>query len=148
MLRRTRTLEPGAWSERRARPRVLVEDPDGAVLAASRRILEREGFEVATCAGPEPGHRCPEVTRASCPLMQGVDVIYSSLDWHRPEHREVLAAQRAHHPDVPVVVEIARPQAAHEEDLLAGCEVVHVPASGAMMVAAVQRALGARATAS
>lgn len=144
MLRRTRTLEPGAWAEGEARPRVLVEDPDGAVLAASRRILEREGFEVATCAGPEPGHRCPEVTSAGCPLMQGVDVIYSSLDWHEPEHREVLEAQRAHHPGVPVIVEIARPQAAHEEALLEGCEVVHMPADGAVMVAAVRRALGAR----
>lgn len=148
VLRRTRTLEPGAWTEGWARPRILVEDPDGAVRAASRRILEREGFEVATCSGPEPGHRCPEVTRTACPLMRGVDLIYSSLDWHRPEHREVLQAQREHHPDVPVVVEIAQPQAQRAAELLQGCTVVYMPVSGAMMVETVQRALSASTAAS
>ena len=142
MLRRTRTLEPGAWAEDRGRPRILVEDPDGAVRTASQHILERAGYEVVTCAGPEPGRRCAEVAAPGCALLRDADVVYTSLDWHRPEHREVLRAQRAHHPDLPVVVEISRPEGAKQPELLAGCEVVHLPADGATMVAAVRHALG------
>jgi DNA-binding NtrC family response regulator len=134
-------LEPDAWAPDWSRPRVLVEDPDGAVRVAAQRILERAGFEVSTCAGPDPGRTCPEVTRDGCPALDTADVVYASLDWHREEHREVLRAQRRRHPEVPVVVEISRPDAERLPDLLEGCDVVHVPADGATTVAAVRRAL-------
>lgn len=141
MLRRTRVLEPDGWAADRTRPRVLVEDPDGAVRTAAGRILERAGFQVSTCAGPGSGGTCPEVTRDGCRAVDTADVVYASLDWHREEHRDVLRAQRRQHPDVPVVVEIARPDAERAEDLLEGCDVVHLPVDGAAMVAAVQRVL-------
>jgi DNA-binding NtrC family response regulator len=120
---------------------VLVEDPDGAVRAACATFLEHEGFEVAVCAGPEPGHRCPEVTSGTCSLMEGVDVVYTSLAWRDPAHQEVLRAHREHYPHVPVVVEICRPDVARVDGLLDGCDVVHVPAGRATMLQAIESAL-------
>lgn len=142
MLRRTRVLEPdNAFAGRGVRPRVLVEDPDGAVRSASQRILERAGFDVTTCAGPTPGHLCPEVAGSGCRALDGADVVYASLDWHCAEHRDVLRAQRRYRPGTPVVVEICRPDAERATELLDGCELVYVPVDGQAMVGAVKRAL-------
>jgi hypothetical protein len=120
---------------------VLVEDPDGATRSSAARVLERAGFEVAACPGPDAdaGRYCPEVRDGSCPLVAGADVVYTNLPWQLPDSREVLRAHRRCSPRTPVVVEICEPQVSQVGDLLDGCQVVHVPSGSATMLGAVRR---------
>jgi DNA-binding NtrC family response regulator len=143
MWGRSRSWEPGNWSAPTGRPRVLLEDPDGAVRSAGEQFLRREGFDVAVCGGPEQmGRRaCPLVADGHCELSAGADVIYTGLAWHDPEGREVLKALRARHPRTPVVVEIPYPAVARFQDVLEGCHLVHTPVGRAAMVAAIRTAL-------
>jgi CheY-like chemotaxis protein len=124
---------------------VLIEDPDGAVRSSAARFLQREGFDVAVCAGPEAmeGSSCPEVSDGACPLVEDADLVYTSLRWSRPDGREVLRAHRRCYPETPVVVEICQPQAAQVGELLDGCHVVHVPCGNAKMLGAIQETLAA-----
>lgn len=145
MWHRSRTLDPGSWADRTDRPRVLIEDPDGAVLSSCEEFLRRDGFDVAVCRGPQADgvHHCPLVTSGECSLTDGADVIYTALSWHDPKSREVLQAIRARHPQTPVVVEIPQPQVERFADLLAGCQLVLVPSGRASMRRALQDALAA-----
>ena len=143
MSERSRSWEPGNWSAPTGRPRVLIEDPDGAIRWASESFLVREGFDVAACGGPEVmgRHTCPLVADGHCQLSAGADVVYTSLAWHKPENREVLMALRARHPGTPVVVEIPYPEVERFRDVLEGCHLVHTPVGRAAMVAAIRTAL-------
>lgn len=143
MWTRARSWEPGSWPPRTGRPRVLLEDPDGAILAVTESFLSREGFDVATCSGPEEmGRRsCPLVSQGRCELVEEADVVYTSLRWSYPESRDVLQALRARHPRTPVVVEMTQPQVERFRDLLQGCYLVWVPAGREATVAAIRRAL-------
>jgi hypothetical protein len=65
---------------------VLVEDPDGAVLCAYTRILGEAGYDVAGCQGPTgvcgdglPRTCCPLLVGGGCPLVEGADVVVSSM---------------------------------------------------------------------
>jgi hypothetical protein len=87
----------GEWPEESGRPRVLVEDPDGAVLWAYTRILEEEGYDVAGCQGPTgvggdglARTCCPLLAGCGCPLVEGADVVVSSTSL--PESAEIHEA--------------------------------------------------------
>ena len=143
MWTRSRSWEPGSWSPRTGRPRVLLEDPDGAILAVTDSFLVGEGFDVATCGGPEAmGRRsCPLLSQGRCDLVEQADVVYTSLQWHHAQSRDVLQALRARHPRTPVVVEMTQPHVERFRDLLQGCYLVRVPAGRKAKVAAIRRAL-------
>lgn len=80
-----------------------MEDPDGAVQAAMRRFLEREGFDVALCSGPQDmGRReCPAVRGEGCQLAAGEDVVYTSLADADTKSHEVVGALRTLYADTP-----------------------------------------------
>lgn len=143
MWGRQRSWEPGSWAEATGRPRVLLEDPDGAIRSASESFLSREGYDVMACCGPEEmGRRtCPVVAGESCALAEGADVIYTSLCWREPGSREVLRAVRARYPDVPVVVEVSTADEQRYQEDLVGCAVVNVPVGRIGMLTAIRRAL-------
>lgn len=143
MWRRSRTWDPGTWSSRTERPRVLIEDPDGAIRWASKRFLQRQGFDVAVCPGPEAmgARRCPEVSCGTCPLAEGADIIYMNLGWNNPESRDVLQAHRSRYPDTPVVVEITDPNAKRFPDILTGCQRVPAPSGRSTMLGAIRDTL-------
>jgi len=61
------------------RRRVLIEAADGALRRAATRVLETAGFQVSACAGPDGEHRCPVLSRRTCPLVAGADVIVHAL---------------------------------------------------------------------
>lgn len=143
MWSRRGTWEPGGWPRRSDRQRVLVEDPDGALRTASERLLQREGFDVAVCPGPEEmgSRHCPAVACGECPLVEGADVVYANLRWSLPASREVLQAHRTCYAGTPVVVEVSQPEETRSPELFAGCTVVHVPVGGDAMVGAIRKAL-------
>lgn len=134
---------PPAWPTRVGRARVLVEDEDGGHAAAAEWCLRRAGFEVAHCPGPEhlPAGRCPLVTQGSCALVAGADVVYSTLGVRRAAGRKVLAAQRAHYPATPVVVELPEPELVAAGDALDGCLRLSCPATSGRLLAAITSAL-------
>ena len=140
-----RSWDPGRWPTRSDRPRVLVEDPDGAVLDVCTRFLAREGFDVQVCAGPQGmGRReCPLVRGEGCALAAGADVVYTALAGSDPAGVEVVRALRQRYPGTPVVAEVTQPRRHALADVLSGCTVVSVPADQARMTATLHEALAA-----
>jgi hypothetical protein len=106
LVKSPRLIDLEEWPPRSGRPRVLVEDPDGAVLWASARILEEAGYDVACCQGPTPAGGgvartcCPLLTGGACPLVEGADVVVSTTSL--PESAEILEAVASHR--APLVV--------------------------------------------
>jgi hypothetical protein len=107
--RALRCIEPGEWPAATTRPRVLLENPDGAETWAQAETLRNAGYDVAVCTGPievagrrRPGYfeepawldrnartLCPLVAGGRCGLVDGADVVVSI-----PELGEVVAAIR------------------------------------------------------
>lgn len=146
MRTRRRTWDPGSWQARTDRTRVLVEDPDGAVLDVSKRLLERQGFDVRVCSGPQGMGRkeCPLVLGEGCPLAAGADLVYTTLAGEDSRGRAVLTALRGRYPTTPVVVEIAKPREHELGAALEGCQVVYMPCGQKEMSAAIAAALPVR----
>jgi CheY-like chemotaxis protein len=103
---------PAAWPERAGRARVLIEDSDGGTSAAARQILQKAGYDVAVCCGPEylSDRRCPLVADGTCAAAAGADVILCSLRLGMPENAAVVRALRAQHPSTPIVISVTEPR--------------------------------------
>jgi hypothetical protein len=120
-------IHPQTWPEPSRKPRVLVENPDGAELWAHADILREAGYEVATCAGPaEPAswHQrpttCPLVGEGRCPLAEGADVVVTTTDLR--DGAEIVAALGTSVPAA-LVVETRpgeQPKTARERVLIEG----------------------------
>jgi DNA-binding NtrC family response regulator len=124
------------------RPRVLVENADGAIASATENLLLSEGYDIATCSGPRGRRaRCPLVTEGECAQAQEADVILYSLRINDPDCLDVLRTLRLAVPDTPVVVEIPQPQiAAYAADLV-GCHILPLPYTRDSVRAAIGAAL-------
>ena len=92
---KTPLLALDEWPEDSGRPRVLVEDPDGAVLWAYTRILDEAGYDVVGCQGPTGADGgalarrcCPLLVGEPCPLVAGADVVVSTTSL--PQGAEIL----------------------------------------------------------
>jgi hypothetical protein len=105
--------------------------------------LERQGFAVDVCGGPEhvDGGRCTLLATGDCPLVERADVLVHSLNLDRLEHRRVFMAIRSRRPDLPVVVEMPRPAIERHERLLTGCVTIPFPARTADLEDGIQRAM-------
>lgn len=128
MAGRHATTSPAAvpaFTTRRTRPRVVVEDRD----LVSRRTLERrlraEGYDVVGCCGPESlsRRRCPLEEGGTCAAIAEADVVVTALRSDTDRQPRVLAGIREQHPDLPVVVRAPAPVAHRLRDLLDGCSV-------------------------
>ena len=138
-----RTWDAGTWPERTDRPRVLIEDPDWAVLDTSQRFLEREGYDVQVCTGPRGmGRRACPVTRGEgCRLAAGADVVFTTLAGCGPDGRAVVTGLRSRYPGTPVVAEITQPRSAELAATVDGCLVTYTPSGRDAMRAAISAAL-------
>lgn len=100
-----------SWPEPTGAPRILVENPDPAMAWANARELDRAGYQVVTCLGPEgapdlfPFGRCRLVDRGVCPLAEDADVVVFGLRFGHDRSRGVFRALRAAHPGLPICVE-------------------------------------------
>jgi DNA-binding NtrC family response regulator len=146
MWRRQGVREQPSWPERAGRPRVLVEDHDGATRTASIAILQRAGYDAAGCPGPAElaGGRCPLVDSGKCALAQDADAIVCSLRLSARANADVLRAHRRAHPSVPVIVEVTGPQAKALGHLLDGCRQVAFPFTRSPLLSAVADAVSAQ----
>jgi hypothetical protein len=139
--------DPGHWPADDGRPRVLIEEADGAVRWAGTRALTAAGYDVADCAGPQGMGRkqCPAVTTGSCALAEEADAIYTSLPWGDPGSRDVLLALRSAYPDTPIVVEASLPHVAEHPELQSADAIVTMPVDAAAMRRALADVLPPRA---
>jgi len=160
--------EHGKWPAPTGRPRVLIENPDAADLWAQANVLREAGYDVAVCAGPapepEPRHGasllaestyweqpapkreprtiCPLVSEGRCPLVEGADVVVSSVSL--AGSREILHAldERG---TAAIVVEGTRDELAREPAATGAGTRLELPVTARRLVDAVERALAARA---
>jgi hypothetical protein len=126
------------WSHTgRVRPRLLIEDPDGALQVSEFRLFEEAGLDVALCHGPAPCDPCPLVEQGNCKLAAEADVVLIGSGM-APHRAEVAAAHQRTRPDRPVVVAVRRDNG---EVPPPGCVPLTVPSSVDGQIRAVWRAL-------
>lgn len=108
------------------RPRIVLENADGAERFIESRILTEAGYDVVGCAGPDElqDHHCPVVEGGDCPAMLQADAVVTSFRVERPEGAAIVRSVRQRYPGLPVIVEA--PPAAEERagDVLDGCHVL------------------------
>jgi hypothetical protein len=148
--RSPRSIHPERWPEPSGKPRVLIENPDGAELWAHADILRDAGYEVAMCAGPTAGSKeehqertlCPLLAEGHCPLVDGADVVISTT--YLADGREILATLSAR--DAPaLVVEGTAADLARDGDVIGDAARLEFPILPDQIVEAVERARSARA---
>jgi hypothetical protein len=158
------TMHPEEWAEPSGKPRVLIENPDGADLWAHAEILREAGYEVAMCGGPTPepehvpwlrrlyeadplaGERpertfCPLLTEGHCPLVEGADVVVSTTAL--TDSREILATLGARSSPA-LVVEGTSADLEREHDAIGNGVELSLPVMPQQLVEAVERARSGR----
>lgn len=139
--------EPAKPPETTRAPRVLVENPDSAMLWASERVLRRAGFEVSTCTGPRgwrkafPFGRCVLLETGRCRLVEEADAVVFGLGLDGRRATDVLHALRARYPETPVCIDApAAPSGEKDEPIRTGA-----PLLGPRLVSTVERLVRQRA---
>lgn len=143
LRRHFRLIDPGEWSEPGndgRRPRILVENPDQALLWSISETLREEGYEVATCTGPVDGARCPMIEFGYCPLADEADVVISSTKI--ADARELLAAH-AYNVRPPLVIEAEPEEVDETARLVPDAVVVAAPLTAERLLGAVAEARSA-----
>ena len=108
-MHRKRT--PEQWtSEENACVRVLLECEPEAAPSIIASVIEREGYAVRTCTGPNAG-RCDLLASGSCSLVDGADVVVNMLHT-RGRGRRVLDRVMGLRRPPAVITEMTRPQLA------------------------------------
>jgi hypothetical protein len=159
-----RALHPDEWSEQAGRPRVLIENPDGADLWAHADVLREAGYEVAMCGGPTVETRnvpwfrrrplpwgspsrveldrhtlCPLLSEGHCPLVEGADVVVSTTQL--TDGREIIAKLSAKTSPA-VVVEGTSFDLERDRDVVGDSVELELPVLPHNLVEAVERARG------
>jgi hypothetical protein len=135
-------IGPPVWSQRVGRPRVLVEGSDEAWRRATMAELEKYGYDVLGCAGPDLDHdeHCPAVEGERCPGSAHADVVVCDLDLTDGHAAQVpRAVARELRDGASVIVVLDEPEEADGD--LDGCRLVERPASPVEVVVEVERAV-------
>src|SRR4051812_16978098 len=87
--------------------RVLVESNHPVAKISDFSAFRMAGLDVAVCSGPgDDAVECPLVRGEPCRLAAATDAVLVELDVSRPSTALVIEALAAHHPGVPIVVEV------------------------------------------
>jgi hypothetical protein len=116
-------------------PRVLFESPDGAEAHATWKLLQRDGYRVTWCPGPQGGFssECALTTIGHCSLVDEADVVVSALDLRDPSSQEVVRGLNEAASHTPVVVVASRGAAPRWADELPDCTVLSGPLSSKVL---------------
>lgn len=115
---------------------MLLECAPESSPAIVATILERAGFEVATCVGPAEHERCPVACDAHCSALHKVDVVVNMLGTKTPERREVLGAVASTGPRRPPIIAMVD----DPDDAPVGVRTINLHASASELVQAVRDA--------
>jgi len=150
-------LAPAEQSDRSTQegkgPLVLFESPDGAEAHGVWKLLERYGYRMTWCPGPQGGfsRECALSATGYCPLVDEADAVVSSLDLADPLDQKVVRALNdqvaATMPVTPVVVVATKGSAARWAEELPGCRVVAGPLSSKVLIRSLSLAAPAGAAA-
>jgi hypothetical protein len=157
-----RSIHPAEWPAQTGKPRVLIENPDGADLWAHAEVLREAGYDVATCVGPtsetkrvpwfrrrplywadpQPMERqkrtlCPLVAEGHCPLVEGADVVVSTTQL--TDSHEILATLSARS-STALVVEGTSSDLERDSDAIGDSVEITLPVLPQQLVEAVERA--------
>ncbi len=139
----TRKPHPPWGPETEGRVRILVEcqHTDSPEIIAS--VIEREGYAVRTCAGPDAG-QCDLVAHGHCGLVDGADVVVNLLrdPVEGPRIAEAVASVRR-----PPGVVVERPRPRQGDDVAtppSRATVVHPPVTRSSLVEAIEQVLQER----
>lgn len=142
MWRRRLEVQPSSWEAPSTGPRVLIEHHDASIGTAIANLLAAEGYQVATCSGPdEQVGTCALVTSGVCDRAAEADVVFFGLRISDELDRAVLAALRRHFQDTPVIVEMPASRVPLYQEELEGCLVLPQPATRDSVLSAVEKAL-------
>ena len=141
-MKKSSSQNPPSFNKEGLRPRVLVEEEDGAVRAAIVEMFEDAGFESVGCGGPDAqaSGRCPLVSHESCHAADQAEVIVCSLRMSDPRNRDILKNLKRLHRNTPIVVEVPKPQAGNLHGALIGTHVVYTPITRRSLARAVMDA--------
>jgi hypothetical protein len=168
-----RSIHPEEWPEERDKPRVLIENPDGADLWAHAEILREAGYDVAMCAGPaadtervpwfrrrplswvdpqrtEGQGRTERRQRTVCPLIaEGHCPLVEGADvvvstTRLTDSREILATLSARSSPA-LVVEGTSDDLERSDDVIGDAVQIKLPVLPEQIVDAVERARSPRA---
>jgi hypothetical protein len=90
--------------------RVLVECPPGSSPLLIAAAIERHGYAVRTCEGPDRRHPCALVEQGACSLVDGADVVVNLLNGPDPDARLVLDHLSRQRRPPEVVTELTQPE--------------------------------------
>jgi len=145
-MRRRSARQPwdGATGDR---ARVLLECEPEHSPSIIASVIERYGYDVRTCEGPDAG-RCDLLANGSCGLVEGADVVVNMLHPRR-QGAELLARETALDESPAVVAEMTRSQRQAVADAGGGVDlervtVVETPVTGKALIDAIQDAAGRR----
>lgn len=116
-------------------PSVLVVDDKGEVLKQIRRVLKRQGFEVATAKSAEAALQAMD--------DEEPDLVVMDISMPGVSGLEVLKAARQRHPDFPVIFLTAKHEVARARDALGrgAFDYVQRPFATEDLVASCRRAV-------
>jgi hypothetical protein len=137
--RQPHVIEAGDWEARQGRPRVLVENPDGAQLWAYAEALREAGYDVATCAGEHPDgeDRCPLIETGHCGLVEGADVVVSTCSIQRGDKLLAVIGSTG---STPIVFEAPRPDFERYAHLAENATLLPAPVTERALLEAVAEA--------
>ena len=160
--RSPRSIHPEEWPEPSGKPRVLIENPNRADLWAHAELLREAGYDVAMCGGPTAGtehvswlrrrrldpadpqtmeHQertlCPLVAGGHCPLVEGADVVVSTIQL--TDSNEILAKLSARSSPA-LVVEGTSSELERDSDAIGDSVKITLPVLPTQIVEAVERA--------
>jgi CheY-like chemotaxis protein len=148
MRKRALTIDLAPWPYGE-RPRVLIEHPSPETSLELATAVRRAGCTVAICHGPDasadPALRCPLHELEPCVVVEGADLVVTSLDLETEDGRDVLRGLRLRYPGTPLVVAATASESVELGDLLEGCTVVPVGCEPEYLVSAILDALGTAA---
>ncbi len=138
------------WDAADPQPRVLIECPASSSPSIVARVVERHGFAVRTCEGPQDRGGCDLIDTGACSLVSGADVVVNMLDADDPEASAVLDAVLGERRPPATVVELklARVEASDgcldERIDTRQATVITTPVSGAGLIRGIKTAMERR----
>lgn len=97
-------------------PRVLLECPAGSSPLLIADAIERQGYAVKVCEGPDARTPCSLVSEGVCALVSGADVVVNLLNGPDPEARRVITAIAEQRRPPEVVTELTQPEIERHAD--------------------------------
>lgn len=94
------------WDPASRQPRVLIECPASASPSIVAQVVQRHGFSVRTCVGPQDRGRCDLIDNGVCSLVSGADVVVNMLHSEDPAAGAVLGAVMGERRPPATVVEL------------------------------------------